>query len=89
MNFQELVKATEDTHCNDELIISLMRRTWLESKYDSKPLAQIKYVDYICSGWYENACKPFYTVSNTSATIICQTKAEIENWAIDNGMRLP
>jgi hypothetical protein len=87
MNFVELIQATKETHCNDELVVSLMQRAWDESKHDNKPLAQIKYVDYPCQGWFKNKSKPFYTVQNTSATVILQTLREAEDWAVENGMR--
>lgn len=69
-------------------IIYAAFHAWNAAKEDSKPFAKIKYVDYVCDGWYKNGNKPFWTVTNTSATVIKQSEEEAIVWAINNGYRV-
>ena len=66
-------------------VFSLM--TWNAAKEDSKPVAKIKYVDYMCAGFALNK-GPYWTVVGTAATVIKQTKEQAEQWAIENGYRV-
>jgi len=87
MNFKEWW-AEEGLHfANYETIEDIAKRAWEEGKEQAKPLAKIKYVDYPCDGYRKNG-GAFWTVSNTSATVIYDTKPEVELWALNSGYRL-
>lgn len=49
----------------------------------AKPIAQIKFVDYPSYGGIN-----YWTVTNTGATVKLETKEEVEQWALNAGMRL-
>jgi hypothetical protein len=49
----------------------------------AKPIAEIKFVDYPSHG-----VTNYWTVCNTGATVILQTKEEAEQWAVNAGMRI-
>lgn len=89
MTFEEFwrkrVEMGLDPYCTSD--IELARFVWNAAKEDSKPLADIFYVDYLCAGVVKNG-GPYWTVRGTSATVIVQTKEEAEEWAIKNGYRI-
>lgn len=60
---------------------------WNAAKEDSKPIAQIKFVTWDCPD-RNKFNGDFWTVSNTSASVIVKTKEEVEKWAIENGYKL-
>ena len=49
----------------------------------AKPRAEIKFVDYPSQGGIN-----YWTVCNTGATVILDTKEEAIEWAIKSGMRI-
>lgn len=90
MTFEEFwrkrVEMGLDPYCTSD--IELARFVWNAAREDSKPVADILYVDYPCTGFTRNGNKPFWSVRNTGATVIKQTKEEAEEWAINNGYRI-
>lgn len=63
-------------------------RAWYAALEQVKPVADILYVDYPCNGLDKNQGKAFWTIRNTSATVILNSENEAKSWSLKNGYRL-
>ncbi|MNF74924.1 hypothetical protein D3C85_630890 [compost metagenome] len=84
MTFEELVKQTEETHCNDELVISLMQAAWNAAKQDKESDKELVFVEYsgIVGDW---VVRDYQGVAIEDGFYF---NTEAEKWSIENGYRL-
>lgn len=87
--WQSICRGWRDQMELSELSVKdAMAQGWHAALDQAKPVADILYVDYPCNGLTKNQGKAFWTVRNTSATVILNSENEAKSWALKNGYRL-